>query len=365
MPKDKNFKHLVRSRAERTGEAYTAARAQVLQRRVGHTTPPVTCAITGAGGRVAYNLVFRLASGEVLGPDQPVRLHLQDLEAVLPSLEGLVMELDDCAFPLLAGVEVTSDYGAAFEGANWALLLGAPRRTEGMERGDLLGLTAPSFAVQGMALESAAPDLRVVVTGNPANTNCLVARTFSDVPEDRWFALLRLDHNRAHSQLAAAADVPIEEVSRVSVWGNHSATMVPDAWHATISGVPALEVVREEWMSTDFIPAVQNRGTALIQVAGASSAASAAAAVRDEVVQLMAGTVKDDWTTLAVASQGEYDVPVGLQFGFPCRVRAGLAEVVDGLDIPALQADLIRRTIAELEDERERALSMASTLAKG
>ena len=364
MPTDKNFKHLVRSRAQATGESYTAARSQLLRRRVGTARPPVVCAVTGAGGRVAYSLVFRLAAGEVFGPDQPVHLRLQDLDDVLPALEGLAMELEDCAYPLLAGVEVSSDYAAAFEGASWALLLGAPRRSAGMERRDLLGLTAASFAEQGRALDGSAADVRVIVTGNPANTNCLVARTVSDVADDRFYALLRLDHNRARSQLAGWADVPVDEVTRMSVWGNHSATMVPDAWHAEIGGRPAPDVVDEEWIANTFIPAVQNRGSELIQLAGASSAASAAEAVRDEVADLIRGTAAGDWTTLAVASRGEYGVPAGLQFGFPCRVRARAAEVIEDLVIQPAQAELLALTVAELEEEQTHALGIAKAAGR-
>lgn len=360
MPTDKNFKRLIRNRAATTGESYTAARAQLLRRKVGGSKPPLVCAVIGAGGRVAYNLVFRLAAGEVFGPNQPVVLHLQDLDEVLPTLEGTAMELEDCAFPLLAGVEISSDYAASFDGASWAMLLGAPRRTAGMQRRDLLGLTAASFAEQGRALASAASDVRVLVTGNPANTNCLVARMASDLPAERWFALMRLDHNRARSQLAAGADVPVNEVRRVTVWGNHSATMVPDSWHAQIAGRPALESVSEEWMTSEFIPVVQNRGAQLIDVAGASSAASAAAAIRDEIAEISFGTPKGDWTTLGVVSAGDYGIPEGLQFGLPCRARFGRIEVIEDLDIGPAQARLLAATADELVNERDEALSLAS-----
>lgn len=223
MTKDKDFKRLVRERAKKTGESYTTARAQLVTRQPSASVAPVVCAVTGAAGRVAYNLLFRLVSGEVFGPDVPVVLRLIDVEDALPQLAGTVIELEDCSAPLLAGIDATSDYVAGFEGASWVLMLGAPRRTAGMERRDLLAATAASFSIQGRAIQhAAASDVRVLVVGNPANTNCLIARLAApDVPEDRWMAMLRLDHNRTRAQLAQHAHVPLDAVARVSVWGNH------------------------------------------------------------------------------------------------------------------------------------------------
>ena len=363
MPKNKDFKRLVRERATRTGASYSTARAQVLARTVAPDPAPVTVAVTGAGGRVAYNLLFRLASGDVFGPETPVALRLVDMEDALLALEGVVFELDDCAFPLLASVDVTSSWDAGFDGASWILGLGAPRRHAGMERKDLLAATAASFAEQGQAIErSAAADVHVVVVGNPANTNCLVARTVAQsVPRDRWHAMLRLDHNRARAQLAAHAEVPLDDVRNVAIWGNHSPTMVPDAWHATIGGRPASEVVGERWLTDTFIPTVQNRGAELIEVSGASSAASAAAAISDTIRTITGGTPAKSWTTDGTVSEGQYGVPEGLQFGFPVRIRDRRASVVEDLELSAAQRTLLDRTVQELIDERDLALRLART----
>jgi malate dehydrogenase len=359
MPKHKDFKRIVRERATRTGESYSTARANVLQRSVANDLDPVTVAVTGAAGRVAYNLVFRIAAGEVFGGDRPVRLRLVDVEDALASLEGVVFELEDCAFPLLSQLDVTSDHEAGFDGASWVLALGAPRRAAGMERRDLIAATAASFSAQGGAIErSAAADVQILVVGNPANTNCLVARTSApDVPADRWHAMLRLDHNRARSLVAIEAGAPISEVHDVTVWGNHSPTMVPDLWHATIGGRPALEVVDRTWMETTFIPTVQHRGAELIEVSGSSSVASAAAAVTDAVRTLVDGTGGNGrWTTDGTVSHGEYGIPDGLQFGFPVRVRDGKVSVVEGLDLDATQRRLLDATAGELVAERDEAL---------
>jgi malate dehydrogenase len=365
MPKDKDFKRLVRERSARTGESYSTARAQLLRRTAAPATArvaPVVCAVTGAAGRVAYNLLFRLSSGEVFGPDVPVALRLVDVDEALPALEGVVIELEDCSYPLLASVDATSDYTAGFADASWLLLLGAPRRTVDMERRDLLAATAASFAVQGQAVAAAAADdVRVLVVGNPANTNCLIARrAAAEVPGDRWFAMLRLDHNRARSQLAQHAGAPLEAVSNISVWGNHSPTMVADAWHARIDGRPACEVVDEDWIASAFVPGVQQRGAHLIEVAGASSAASAATALADSIHDIANGTRGGDWTTAAVVSHGEYGIPEGLQFGFPVSFRNGSAHVVEDLDIGSTQQALLDRTVAELVDERDLALHLAN-----
>jgi malate dehydrogenase len=319
------------------------------------------CAITGAAGRVAYNLLFRLASGEIFGPKTPVALRLVDVDEALPALAGTVMELEDCSFPLLAEIDATSDYETGFSDASWVLMLGAPRRTAGMERGDLLALTAESFTHQGKAVQDAAADVRVVVVGNPANTNCLVARMSApDVPDDRWTAMLRLDHNRARALLADHVDVPLESVRRISVWGNHSPTMVPDAWHATVAGRAASDLVDEEWLASDYVPAVQNRGAELIEVSGASSAASAASALADHIHDLTEGTRPADWTTLGVISRGEYGVPPGLVFGFPVTVEDGSMAVAADLEVGPLQRRLLERTIGELADERTAATRILS-----
>lgn len=353
MPKNKDLKRLIRDRQARTGASYTTARAQLLSRATTGQKTPVVCAVTGATGRVAYNLIFRLASGEVFGPDTPVALRLIDVDEALPAVAGTVMELEDCSFPLLAAVDATSDYGAGFDGASWVLMLGAPRRTAGMERGDLLNLTVESFSVQGSAVARAGNDVRVVVVGNPANTNCLIARAAApEVPDDRWTAMLRLDHNRARSYLANHLQVPLDSVDRISVWGNHSPTMVPDAWHATVAGQPALELVDIGWLEGDYLSMVQNRGTELIGVSGASSAASAASALCDHLGDLLHGTPAGSWTSLGVISHGEYSVPEGLVCGFPVVVDHGAVTVADSLELGRLQVELLAATVAELSDER-------------
>ena len=360
MPKNKDFKRLIRDRASRTGESYSTARARVLTRTTPPDLRPVTVAVTGASGRVAYNLLFRLASGDVFGPKTPIRLRLVDVEDALLALEGVVFELDDCAFPLLTQVDVTSQWEAGFDGASWVLALGAPRRGAGMERRDLLEATAASFAEQGRAVESsAADDVQVLVVGNPANTNCLVARTVApSVPPPRWHAMLRLDHNRARSQVAAQAEVPLEEVRNIAVWGNHSPTMVPDAWHATISGRPAVDVLDERWITDSLVPTVQHRGAELIEVSGASSAASAATAISDAIRTIVRGTADGDWTTDGAVSDGEYGVPKGLQFGFPVRIGDRTVSIVEDLDLGATQEKLLERTIHELVAERDLALRL-------
>lgn len=360
MPKNKDFKRLVRERATRSGESYSTARAQVLTRTMAPRSSPVTVAVTGASGRVAYNLLFRLASGDVFGPETSVNVRLVDMDEALLALEGVVFELDDSAFPLLAGVDVTSAWDAGFDGASWILALGAPRRTAGMERKDLLAATAASFAEQGRAIESsAAADVQIIVVGNPANTNCLVARTVApSVPPERWHAMLRLDHNRARSQVAAHASVPLNDVQNIAIWGNHSPTMVPDAWHATIEGRPAIELLGDSWMTNSFIPTVQNRGAELIEVSGASSAASAAAAISDSVRTIDRGTDAHDWMTDGTVSNGEYGVPDGLQFGFPVRVSSRAVSIVEGLELNATHQALLAKTIHELVAERDLALRL-------
>lgn len=295
---------------------------------------PVEVTVTGAAGQIGYSLLFRIASGQLLGPDQPVSLRLLEIEPAMGALQGVAMELDDCAFPLLANVELTSDLKTAFNGTNWALLVGAVPRKAGMERGDLLNVNGGLFKPQGQAInDNAADDVRVFVVGNPCNTNCLIARSNApDVPAERFFAMTRLDENRGKAQLAAKAGVPVSDVKNLAIWGNHSATQYPDFYNATIGGKPATDVIDDiEWLQNDFISTVQKRGAAIIEARGASSAASAAAAVIDSVQAIINPTPADDCTALAVISRGEYGVPEGLQFGFPITSDGKSWKVKEGL----------------------------------
>ncbi len=281
---------------------------------------PVHVTVTGAAGQIGYQLVFRIASGQLLGPDTPVVLRLLEIEPAMKSLEGVVMELDDCAFPLLAGVEATSELATAFSGASWALLVGSIPRKAGMERGDLLDVNGGIFKPQGRAIaENASSDVRVLVVGNPCNTNCLIARSNApEVPADRWFAMTRLDQNRAETQLAKKAGAPVAGVKNLAIWGNHSATQFPDFANATIDGVAVPDVIGDtEWLRGKFLTTVQKRGAAIIEARGASSAASAANAAIDTVVGLRAATPADDCVSVGVTSRGEYGSPEGLTFGFP------------------------------------------------
>ncbi len=318
--------------------------------------PPVHVTVTGAAGQIGYSLLFRIASGQLLGGDQPVVLRLLEIEPAMTALEGVVMEIEDCAFPLVAGVVTTSDPAVAFEGTSWALLVGSVPRKAGMERGDLLSVNGGIFRPQGQAIQArAAGDVRVLVVGNPCNTNCLIARSNApEVPADRWFAMTRLDENRAKSQLAKKAGVPVASVTNLAVWGNHSATQFPDAAHARIDGKPAPEVVGDdEWLRGDFLTTVQKRGAAIIEARGLSSAASAANAVVDTVGAIHRGTPPDDWTSAAVVSRGEYGIPEGLQFGFPVRIHPEHGwSVVEGLTHDEFAAERIRVTTEELEAER-------------
>jgi malate dehydrogenase len=311
--------------------------------------------VTGAAGQIGYSLLFRIASGAMLGPDQPIVLRLLEIEPAMKALEGVVMELEDCAFPLLAGVETTTDLATAFDGSSWALLVGSIPRKAGMERKELLGTNGGIFKPQGRAIaENAASDVRIVVVGNPCNTNCLIARSNApEVPAERWFAMTRLDHNRAASQLARKAGVQVSEVTNVAIWGNHSSTQFPDFANARIGGTPVPEVIDDrEWLEGEFISTVQKRGAAIIEARGLSSAASAASAAIDSVRSVAEPTAAGDWASLAVVSRGEYGVPEGLQFGFPVRSDGGDWEVVEGLEHDDFALERIKVTTDELLAEK-------------
>jgi malate dehydrogenase len=317
---------------------------------------PVRVAVTGAAGQIGYNLLFRIAAGELLGPDQPVALQLLEIEPALPALDGVVMELQDCAFPLLAGVTATSEAKVAFDRVSWALLVGSIPRKAGMERRDLLTVNGGIFGPQGRALaEGAADDVRVLVVGNPCNTNCLIARTSApEIPAERWFAMTRLDQNRARALLAQRAGVSVPEVANVAIWGNHSTTQYPDAANATIGGRPAAAVIADQaWLQGEFLTTVQQRGAAIIKARGASSAGSAANAVIDSVRSIRLPTPKGDNAALAVVSRGEYGVPEGLQFGYPVRTDGTDWAVVEGFDLDDFARGRIRVTTDELLAERE------------
>ena len=317
---------------------------------------PIQVTVTGAAGQIGYALVFRIASGQMFGADQPLVLRMLEIEPAMKSLEGVAMELDDCAFPLLAGMELTSKAEEAFEGTNWALLVGSVPRKQGMERSDLLSVNGKIFGPQGQAIaKKAANDVRVLVVGNPCNTNCYIARMNApEIPDDRWFAMTRLDENRARSQLAHKAKAPVAAISNVAIWGNHSTTQYPDARNARIAGLPAFDVIDDHgWLRGKFIETVQKRGAAVIEARGASSAASAANAVVDSVVSIWSPTPWGDWHSLAVMSHGEYSVPEGLQFGFPVRSDGEHWEVVPDLEHDDHAWDLIKKTTQELMQERE------------
>jgi malate dehydrogenase len=320
------------------------------------SAPPLQVTVTGAAGQIGYSLLFRIASGQLLGGAQPLVLRLLEIEPAMHALEGVVMELDDCAFPLLRDVVATSDLKTAFDGTSWALLVGSVPRKAGMERGDLLGVNGGIFKPQGRAIaEHAASDVRVLVVGNPCNTNCLIARSNApEVPADRWFSMTRLDENRAKSQLARRARVPVSSVTNLAIWGNHSATQYPDFENARIGGRPATEVIADRgWLEGEYLATVQKRGAAIIDARGASSAASAANAAIDTVTGLRAATPEGDCISVAVVSSGEYGVPEGLQFGFPVRAdgRGGWS-VVEGFAHDEFASERIRVTTEELLSER-------------
>jgi malate dehydrogenase len=323
---------------------------------------PVTVTVTGAAGQIGYQILFRIASGQLLGPSTPIALRLLEIEPAMKSLAGVGMELDDGAFPLLASIEATSSLDVAFAGTSWALLVGSVPRKAGMERSDLLTVNGGIFKPQGAAIaKNAASDVRVLVVGNPCNTNCLIARSHAtEVPADRWFAMTRLDQNRAKSQWAKRANAPVADVKNVAIWGNHSATQFPDFRNATIGGRPAREVINDAaWLEGDFITTVQKRGAAIIEARGASSAASAASAAIDTVVSLTTPTTRDDATSVAVTSQGEYDVPDGLTFGYPVTADGkGGCRVKEGFVLDEFARSKIKVTTEELLGERDEVRSL-------
>ncbi|MBL1065709.1 malate dehydrogenase [Streptomyces sp. 7-21] len=321
---------------------------------------PVTVTVTGAAGQIGYALLFRIASGQLLGQDVPVRLRLLEITPALPAAEGTAMELDDCAFPLLTGIDITDDPATAFDGTNVALLVGARPRTKGMERGDLLEANGGIFKPQGKAInDHAADDVRVLVVGNPANTNALIAQSAApDVPAERFTAMTRLDHNRALTQLAKKTGVSVSEIRKLTIWGNHSATQYPDVFHAEVAGKSAAEAVDEAWLTDEFIPTVAKRGAAIIEARGASSAASAANAAIDHVYTWVNGTPEGDWTSMAVPSDGSYGVPEGLISSFPVTCSGGSYQIVQGLSINDFSRARIDASVQELKDEREAVKSL-------
>ncbi|MBV8989097.1 MAG: malate dehydrogenase [Solirubrobacterales bacterium] len=317
---------------------------------------PVRVAVTGAAGQIGYSILFRIGSGQLLGPDTPVQLALLEIPDAVKAAEGTAMELDDCAFPLLAGIEIFDDPNKAFDGVNVALLVGARPRTKGMERSDLLEANGGIFKPQGQALNShAASDVKVLVVGNPANTNCLIAQSNApDIAPERFTSMMRLDHNRALAQLARKADVSVSEITNLTVWGNHSATQYPDIFHAEIKGQNAAELVNDQdWLENDFIPTVQKRGAAVIEARGASSAASAANAAIDHIHDWLFGTAPGNWISMAVPADGSYGVAEGVISSFPVTCSNGSYEVVQGLEIDDFSRARIEASVAELRDERK------------
>jgi malate dehydrogenase len=316
---------------------------------------PVKVVVTGAAGQIGYSLLFRIASGSMLGPDQPLELRLLEIAPALKALEGVVMELEDCAFALLSNVEIGDDPKTIFEGANLACLVGARPRTKGMERGDLLEANGKIFKPQGQALnDHAAEDVKVLVTGNPANTNALIAmRNAPDIPAERFNALTRLDHNRAKAQLARKTGASVNDITQMTIWGNHSSTQYPDLFNAQVRGQNAAGLINDqEWLESTFLPTVQQRGAAVIEARGASSAASAANATVEHMRDWVLGTPEADWVSMSVPSDGSYEVPEGLICSFPCTVSSGVYQVVPGLEINEFSRSKIDKSIAELIEER-------------
>lgn len=316
---------------------------------------PITVAVTGAAGQIGYSLLFRIASGSVFGADQPVNLRLIEIEPALPALGGVVMELDDCAFPLLNSITPTASLDEGFSGVNWAILVGSVPRKAGMERKDLLNINGKIFIGQGQAIQkNAASDVRVLVVGNPCNTNCLIAmNNAKDVPSERWFAMTRLDENRAKSQIAQKSGQPVSAVSNLAIWGNHSSTMYPDFANAKVGGKALTDVITDStWLQGDFLTTVQQRGAAIIKARGLSSAASAANAAIDTVKSLTTATPAGDWTSVAVCSQGDYGIEKGLMYSFPIRADGQKWEVVQGLSLSDFSKERIKATEAELLEEK-------------
>ena len=317
---------------------------------------PVKVAVTGAAGQIGYSLLFRIASGSMLGPDQPLELRLLEISSALSALEGVVMELDDCAFPLLTKIEIGDDPKMIFDGVNLACLVGARPRTKGMERRDLLEANGGIFKPQGEALNNnAADDVKVLVTGNPANTNALIAmRNAPDIPAERFNALTRLDHNRAVAQLAAKTGASVNDITHMTIWGNHSATQYPDLFNTLVRGQNGAELINDqEWLESTFLPTVQKRGAAVIEARGASSAGSAANATIGHMRDWVFGTAEGDWVSMSVPSDGSYEVPEGLISSFPCTTSDGTYQIVPGLQINSFSRGKIDASVAELIEERE------------
>ena len=315
---------------------------------------PVRVTITGAAGQIGYQLAFRIASGQMLGEDQPVILQLLEITPALPALEGVAMELDDCAFDTLAGIEATDDANVAFRDSEYALLVGARPRGPGMERNDLLEANAQIFSAQGKAMnEHASSDIRVLVVGNPANTNALIASSNApDIDVSRFTAMTRLDHNRAMAQLAAKTGNHVNDVRQLTIWGNHSATQYPDLFHATVDGTAAMDLVGERWLADEFIPTVQQRGAAIIAARGASSAASAASAAIDHMHDWTLGTPDDDWVSMGILADGSYGIGQGIIYSYPVRCRGGGYEIVQGLNVNEFSRARMEATEVELREER-------------
>ena len=315
---------------------------------------PVRVTITGAAGQIGYQLAFRIASGQMLGADQPVVLQLLEIPPALPALEGVVMELEDCAFDTLAGIVATDDPDKAFKDSDYALLVGARPRGPGMERKDLLEANAQIFSVQGKAInDHASRDIRVLVVGNPANTNALIASSNApDIDKWRFTAMTRLDHNRATAQLASKTGKHVSDVRHMTIWGNHSATQYPDVFHATVAGQPAIELVDEDWLASDFIPTIQQRGATIIKARGASSAASAASAAIDHMHDWALGTAGDDWVSMGIPADGSYGIAEGIVYSYPVRCTGGKYEIVRDLEINEFSRSRMDATEAELREER-------------
>jgi malate dehydrogenase len=319
------------------------------------STTPLRVAVTGAAGQIGYSLLFRIASGAMFGPNQPVILHLLEIEPALPALGGVVMELDDCAFPLVKGIVATANLDEGFRGIHWALLVGSVPRKAGMERKDLLGINGKIFVGQGQAIQNnAAKDVRILVVGNPCNTNCLIAMNNArDIPQDRFFAMTRLDENRAKSQLARKAGVDITAVSNVGIWGNHSSTQYPDFYNAQVGGKAATQVITDEaWLKGEFIASVQQRGAAIIKARGASSAASAANAVVDSVRSILEPTRSGDWHSLCLCSDGSYGIEPGLISSFPVRSDGQKLSIIQDIPVNEFSRGKINATINELKEEK-------------